>query len=597
MTAYTAPIRDIQFALTELAGLDSVTALPGYEDATPDVVDAILKESGKLAAEVLAPLNRPGDQQGSRLENGVVRTPEGFREAYATYAASGWNGLPFDPVYGGQGLPRLLATAVHEMWQSANMSFSLCPMLTHAAVELLTRFATPEQKRIYVPRLVSGEWTGTMNLTEPQAGSDLGAVRTSAVREGQHYRIKGQKIFITYGDHDFTENIIHLVLARTPDSPPGQKGLSVFLVPKVLVGPDGELGERNDLRCVSLEHKLGIHASPTAVMAYGEGDGAIGYLVGEECRGIECMFTMMNHARLSVGVLGLSIAERAYQQASAFARERVQGRAADQRDGEPVTIIHHPDVRRMLLMMKSQIEASRALIYYTAAALDRAERHRDPAERDRQQAVVDLLTPVVKAWCTDLGVEIASLGVQVHGGMGYVEETGAAQHYRDSRVNPIYEGTNGIQARDLVHRKLVRDEGAAARAFIAVMEELDGRLAASNHDDLAAIRRALRSGLAALRRAGDWLVETYPRDANLAAAGATPYLRLFGTVAGGWQMARSALAAQAGIEAGTDDAPFLNARRAVARFYADQVLTQAEGLARIVTDGGGSVMALAEDEF
>ncbi len=592
MTTYTAPIADIRFALTELAGLDDIAALPGYADATPDLVGTVLEEAGKLAGEVIAPLNKSGDEQGSRLENGVVRTPEGFKEAYAAYVAGGWNALPFDPEYGGQGLPHLVATAVNELWQSANMAFALCPMLTQAAVELLCQYGTAEQKAMFLPKLVTGEWAGTMNLTEPQAGSDLGAVRTRAARDGDHYRLKGQKIFITYGDHDLAENIVHVVLARTPDSPPGTKGLSVFVVPKVLVAADGSLSERNDLRCVSLEHKLGINASPTAVMAYGEGDGAIGYLVGEENRGIEYMFTMMNHARISVGVQGLAIAERAYQQARAFAAERVQGR----RGGEAVTIVHHPDVRRMLLLMKSQIEASRALIYYTAACLDRAARHPDADGRARSQALVELLTPVVKAWCTDLGVEIASLGVQVHGGMGYIEETGAAQHYRDARINPIYEGTNGIQANDLVRRKVAGDGGAAARAFIAEMAAADAGLAKSNDADIAAIRRALRGGLEALGRTTAWVVATYRDDPDRVSAGATPYLRLFGTVAGGWQMARSGLAAQAAMADG-GDAGFYRARLTCARFYADQVLSQAQGLAHTVTCGGDSVLALAAEQL
>ncbi|MCH7930166.1 MAG: acyl-CoA dehydrogenase [Proteobacteria bacterium] len=593
MTAYAAPIDDIRFALTELAGLDGIAALPGYEDATPELVGAVLEEAGKLAAEVIAPLNKPGDEQGSRLENGVVRTPDGFREAYAAYVAGGWNALPFDPEHGGQGLPRLVATAVNELWQSANMAFALCPMLTQAAVDLLTEYGTPEQKAAFLPKLVTGEWAGTMDLTEPQAGSDLGAVRMRAVREGGHYRLKGQKIFITYGDHDLTANIVHVVLARTPDSPPGTKGLSVFIVPKVLVAADGSLGERNDLRCISLEHKLGINASPTAVMAYGEGEGAIGYLVGEENRGIECMFTMMNISRISIGAQGLAIAERAYQQARAFAAERVQGR----RGGAAVTIIHHPDVRRMLLLMKSQIEASRGLVYYTAAGLDRAARHPETGERARSQAMVELLTPVVKAWCSDVGVEIASLGVQVHGGMGYIEETGAAQHYRDARINPIYEGANGIQAGDLVRRKVAGDGGAAARAFIAEMAAADAGLAQSNDADLAAIRGALRGGLEALGRATDWVVETTAHDPDLVAAGATPYLRLFGDVAGGWQMARSGLAARRRLANGDGDAGFYRARLACARFYADQVLSQAPGLAHTVTRGGASVMALSAEQF
>ena len=483
MIPYSAPIQDMRFVLNEVVGMDRITSLPGYADATPDMVDAILDEAGKLASNVLAPINFSGDQEGAVLENGVVRTPKGFREAYRQYQEGGWNSVPFDPEHGGQGLPWTLAMAVQEMWQAANMSFALCPMLNQGAVEALTEHGSDALKEIYLGKLISGEWTGTMNLTEPQAGSDLAAIRTRAVREDGHYRISGQKIYITYGEHDFTENIIHMVLARLNDAPPGIKGISLFVVPKFLVNPDGSLGERNDLRCVSLEHKLGIHASPTAVMAFGDNDGAIGYLVGEENRGIEYMFTMMNNARMGVGLQGVAISERAYQQARDYARTRVQSRDMTDAKGEPVSIVRHPDVRRMLMTMRAQTEAARALTYYAVAALDVAKKHADPAEAAKGQAMADLLTPVVKAWCTDLGVENASTGIQIHGGMGFIEETGAAQYLRDVRITPIYEGTNGIQAIDLVLRKM---SDGGEMAFRLLDEIMDGaKTAQGEMPDLA----------------------------------------------------------------------------------------------------------------
>ena len=584
MTDYAAPLADIRFALDAQGGLDDVLRLPGAEDLSAELIDAILEEAGRFAGEVLSPLNQPGDRQGCRMVDGSVVTPDGFREAYGNFAAGGWVGLGAAPEYGGQGLPHLVSVAVSELWHGANMAFALCPLLSQSAIAALTDHGSEEQKRHYLAKLISGEWTGTMNLTEPQAGSDVGALKTRAAPEGDHYRIKGQKLFITYGDHDLAENIVHMVLARTPGAPDGVRGISLFLVPKFLVNDDGGLGAPNDLRCLSLEHKLGINGSPTALMAYGEGEGALGTLVGAENSGIDCMFTMMNHARIAVGNEGLGIAERAYQGALAYAKERVQGR----RDGAPARIIQHPDVRRMLLSMKARIAAVRGLIYYTAGALDGAERHPDQAERARCQATADLLTPVVKAWSTDVGVEVASTGIQIHGGMGFIEETGAAQHYRDARIAPIYEGANGIQASDLLRRKLMRDEGAAARALIGEMTALDEPLSRANHADMAAIRHSLSLGVAALGRATDWLVETHGRDPDLAAAGATPYLGLFGTVTGGWRMASAALAALADGD---------SARITGARFYADQELSRASSMATIVTHGGTSVMALEEDQF
>ena len=594
MTTYTAPVGELLFALEELAGIGEIAALPGYGDVTPELVRSVLEEAGKFASGVIAPLNRVGDRQGSRLENGIVRTPDGFRDAYAKFVAGGWNGIPFDPEHGGQGLPWSVAMAVQEMVASACMSFSLCPLLTQGAVELLTAHGSAAQKQTYLPKLVSGEWTGTMNLTEPQAGSDVGAVRTRAVRDGDRYRITGQKIFITYGDHDWTENIVHMVLARTPDAPPGVKGISLFIVPKYLPRADGTPGERNDLRCVSLEEKLGIHGSPTALMSYGDNGGAIGGLVGEENRGIEYMFTMMNNARLSVGVEGPAIADRAYQQARDYAKARFQGRAADGADPDPVPIIRHPDVRRMLMTMRAQIEAMRALVAFAAGSLDRAKRHPEAAERARHQALVDLLTPVVKAWCTDTGYAVASMAIQVHGGLGFIEATGIAQHYRDSRIAPIYEGTNGIQAIDLVGRKLMRDRGASAQALIAMMQDSLSGAAASGACHLQPIVEQTRDGIGHLGRATDWLIET---DKTRSLAAATPYLALFGTTVGGWLLARSAFAAHRRQVAGRGDRGELEAKQRVARFYAANILPQAEALASAVIGGSDAALVLAEDQF
>lgn len=592
---YSAPLADMRFVLDEIAGLAEIARLPGCEQASPDLVHAVLEEAGKLAREVVAPLNTSGDRERSRLENGVVRTPTGFREAYARYVEGGWNALPFEPEHGGQGLPFALATSILEMWNSANLAFALCPLLNIGAVELLQAHGSHEQKRLYLAKMVSGEWTGTMNLTEPQAGSDVGALRTRAVKVGDHYRITGQKIFITYGDHDLTPNIIHMVLARTPEAPPGTKGISLFLVPKFLLRADGSPGERNDIRTVSLEHKLGIHASPTCVLAYGDNGGAIGYLVGEENRGIECMFTMMNNARLNVGLQGVAIAERAYQQARDFARQRIQGKPIGaEAAGQP--IIHHPDVRRMLLAMRAQTEAMRALAYLAAGAIDRARRHSDAAIRAEQQRFADLLIPVAKAWSTDLGVEVASTGVQIHGGMGYVEETGAAQHLRDARITPIYEGTNGIQANDLVGRKLMRDNGAAAEALLETMRGVDAELAKCSDEDLTTIHRYLGPAIDALAGATAWVVKNWDADPARTIAGAVPYLKLFGTVAGGWLMARAALAAQRRLDEGAGDPGFNRAKLGTARFYAEQFLPGAAGLVPAVC-GGATVIGFDLAQF
>jgi alkylation response protein AidB-like acyl-CoA dehydrogenase len=589
MSAYQAPLKDMRFVLSELAGLAEVAELPGYEEATPDTVDAILEEASKFASGVLDPINFSGDREGSNWRDGEVRTPRGFAAAYKQFCQGGWNALPFEPEWGGQGLPKLVSTPVQEMWKSANMSFSLCPLLTQGAIEALLLSGTDELKLAYLPKMVEGTWTGTMNLTEPQAGSDLSLVRTRAERQGSHYLISGQKIFITYGEHDLAENIVHLVLARTPDAPAGTKGISLFVVPKFVPNADGTPGQRNRVKCASIEHKLGIHASPTAVMVY---DKALGYLVGEENRGLEYMFIMMNAARFAVGLEGVAIAERAFQRALAFARERVQGRDLVQ-GGGAVPIIRHPDVRRMLMLMKAQAEAMRALAYTTAAAMDLARKSPDAEARKRHQAFVDLMIPVVKGWCTETGIEVASLGVQVHGGMGFVEETGAAQYLRDARITTIYEGTTGIQAMDLVGRKIAREGGATAQAWLASVKSVERDLGKSSNEDLRALGTRLGEGIQSVADCVGYIVAT--KDPRASFAGAVPFLRLMGIVAGAWQMGRAALAAERGMASG--DRAFLAAKIATAWFYGDHVLVQAPGLRDTVVRGAPAVMALSEEQF
>ncbi len=598
MSNYSAPIRDMQFVMRELAGFDEVAQLPGNEEVSADLVDAILEEADKFANGVLAPLNRIGDQEGARWHDGEVSTAPGWKDAYKQFADAGWTALAGEPEFGGQGLPKLVATAVMEMWKSANMAFSLCPMLTNGAIESLLLRGTDEQKATYLPKMVSGEWTGTMNLTEPQAGSDLAAVRTKAEPQGDGtYKIFGQKIFITYGEHDLTDNIVHLVLARLPDAPEGVKGISLFVVPKFLVNADGSLGARNDVHCVSIEHKLGIHASPTCVLAFGDKGGAIGTLVGEANRGLEYMFIMMNEARFAVGMEGLALSERAYQHALQYARDRVQGTEAGVRGGPKVSIIHHADVRRLLMSMKSKTEAMRALAYVVGAATDKAHHHPDEAVRAQNQAFVDLMIPVVKGWCTENSIDVASDGVQIHGGMGFIEETGAAQHLRDARITTIYEGTTAIQANDLIGRKIARENGVTITGLVATMRAVEAELAAAGGEAFDAMRKSLAAGVTAVEEAVAYILATYGKDIKAASVGSVPFLKLLGIVAGGWQMARAALVARRKLAAGEGEPGFYQAKIVTARFYADHVLSQAPGLSYAVVNGAAGALELSDEQF
>ena len=593
MADYIAPVADIDFTLNQIVELDDVSKLDGFQHLDQDTIRGLISEAGRFYSEVIAPLNRIGDQQGSVLQpDGTVKTPDGFKEAYAKYVEAGWAAAHIPEAYGGGGLPYTVGIVFQEMFKSANMAFSLCPLLTQAAIEALIAHGSDEQRAAYLDKLVTGEWTGTMCLTEPEAGSDVGALRTKAVRQDDGtYRITGTKIFITWGEHDMTENIIHLVLARTPGAPPGTKGISMFIVPKYLLDDDGNPTVRNDIKVVSLEHKLGIHASPTCVLSFGdEGDGAVGYLIGEEERGMRYMFTMMNTARLGVGIEGLAISEAAFQKALAYAQERRQGRAIGAPATESSVITEHPDVRRMLLTMKAHIEAMRGLLYTTAKEVD-LSRHADTEEdRTRAAEIVALLTPVAKAWCTDRGVDMASLGIQIHGGMGYIEETGAPQYFRDSRIAPIYEGTNGIQAIDLVLRKLpMRDGEVVAELFAQIRRTADEL---GTDPQLGRFRQELTTGLDALEEASRWLgARLAAGEYQDALAGATPYLEMFGTVVGGWMMAKSGLAARRLLDAGEGDADFLRAKVATARFYGEQILPEAASLLGAVTAGASVLYA------
>ena len=569
---YRAPVSDIAFALRHSAGLSDALSGKLFGDLDQDTVDAILEEAGRFASDVIAPLNRTGDKFGTPFKDGEVTTPPGWKDAYTSWAAAGWNGLASPARYGGQELPHAVNAACIEMWNAASMAFGIGPVLTMAAVDALAAYGMDELKDAYLAKLISGEWMGTMQLTEPQAGSDVGALRSRAERATDgSYRIFGQKIFITYGEHDLTDNIIHFVLARLPDAPAGTKGVSLFLVPKLLLNADGSLGQRNDVRAHSVEHKLGIHASPTCTMVYGDKDGAVGYLIGDEHKGMLCMFTMMNRARLAVALQGVAIAERATQQAMAYARDRKQG---------PSSIIEYPDVKRMLLTMRSLTRAARSICYATAFAIDRSHHAATDIERKTANERASLLTPIAKAFSTDIGVEVASLGVQVHGGMGFVEETGAAQHYRDARIAAIYEGTNGIQAIDLVTRKVPLNGGATVRTYITELRGIAAQIESTNDPSFGATGARLTEAIDCLDRATQWILSQSTQEAVL--AGATPYLKLFGNAAGGCMIANEALVA---LRSGSD-AP---TRVALARFFAENLAVQGLGLEQAVVAGSQSI--------
>ena len=596
MSTYRAPLRDMQFALRELAGVEEVAKLPGCED-TMDVLDSILEEAAKFSTEVLDPINRSGDKEGCTWNNGEVTTPKGFKEAYKKFADAGWIGLPVEAEYGGQGLPSIMLGPTLEMWNASNIGFANGPLLNQGAIEAIHLCGTDEQKKTFLPPLVSGKWTGTMCLTEPQAGSDLAQVRTKAVPEGDHYRLSGQKIFITFGEHDMAENIIHLVLARLPDAPEGTKGISLFIVPKFVVAAGGKLGERNDIVCAGIEHKLGINGNPTCTMSLGEKQGAIGYLVGEANRGLEYMFIMMNAARFSVGVQGIALADRAYQHSLEYAKERIQFRDVATRGKAPVAIIKHPDVRRMLMWQKSTIEAMRGLAYVTAAALDFAHRSPDEKVRKENKAFVELMIPVVKGWCTENAIDLCSNALQIFGGMGYIEETGIAQQYRDVRIITIYEGTTGIQALDLLGRKLIGDMGASATAVGKKMEKVAKECGASDNADVKSIGEALLKSLGALTEVSQWMGMTGMGDMNKALACSVPYLKLWGVIAGGWMMAKSALIAAQKLAAGDPEAEFYKAKLATAKFYTTHVLSQGAYFKKQIVEGSADVMTLTEEQF
>jgi 3-(methylthio)propanoyl-CoA dehydrogenase len=592
--SYQAPVKDMLFVMEQLAGLQNITALPGFEDFGIETAQAVLEESAKFCEGVVAPLNWDGDQNPSSWKDRVVTTTPGFKEAFAQFAEGGWQGVSHPTEFGGQGFPKLIATGCTEMLHAANLSFALCPMLTDGAIEALLTAASAELRQKFAPKLISGQWTGTMNLTEPQAGSDLAAVRTRAEPQSDGtYKVFGTKIFITYGEHDMAENIVHLVLARVPNAPEGVKGISLFVVPKFIVNGDGSLGARNDAWCVSIEHKLGIKASPTAVLQFGDHGGAEGYLVGEENRGLEYMFIMMNAARFAVGMQGIAIADRAYQKAVSFAHERTQSRDLAGSPG-PVAIIHHPDVKRMLLTMRATIEGARALAYVAAAASDVAHTAADETSRRQNQAMYDYLVPVIKGFSTEMSIEITSLGIQVHGGMGFIEETGAAQHYRDARILTIYEGTTAIQANDFVGRKTVRDGGAVAKAICAQIAVTEQDLAAHGEPECAVMRQALEAGRHALEATVDYVVAHAKTDTKAVYAGAVNYLKLAGVVLCGWQMARAMMVA---LDKKDTDPRFYDAKLATARFYAEAILPQAAALAASVLNSGRTVNSMSPDMF
>jgi len=594
MTEYSAPLRDFNFVISELAGLPQISSLPGFEHVSDDLLEPILEEASRFAREVLSPTNVIGDQEGCRVEDGVVKVPSEFSDAYQLFVEGGWQGLDCSQDFGGMGLPALIGCATAEMWQAANLALGLCPMLTSGAIETVEAHATDELKQIYLPKMVSGEWSATMDLTEPQAGSDLAKIRVQAVPDGDHYKISGTKIFITWGDHEMAENVIHLVLARLPDAPEGVGGISLFLVPKFLVNDDGSLGDRNDVFVTSVEHKLGIHASPTCVLNFGDNGGAVGYLVGRENRGLACMFTMMNLARLQVGVQGLAVSERSYQAARDYAKERVQGQVPGGR--ESARIIQHPDVRRMLMTMKSLIEAMRATAYVTASAIDVAHHAEDADSRAKSLERAALLTPIVKGWMTEVALELASIGIQIHGGTGYVEETGVAQHLRDAKILTIYEGTTGIQANDLVGRKVLADSGLGMQRLLREMAEFDARLASCG-PELDGIRSAVATGHKRLEEATNWLLGKAQDEPAVVYLAAFDYLMLAGTVIGGWQMGRAAEIAHGKLAAREGDADFYKAKIITARFYAEEILPRSAGYFEAATSDSRSAMDLPEEQF
>jgi len=592
MSDYSYPYKDAEFIFNELIDFDRLCEQSGLDEVNSELAFAVLEEANRMGTEVVAPLNEVGDREGAKLgENGVEETP-GFKEAYLRYVEDGWAGLGFPEEFGGQGMPKVLATAADEIWQSCNLGFSLCSLLTHGAVEALLLHGSEDLQSAYLPKLVSGEWTGTMNLTEPQAGSDLAAVNTRAVPEGDHYLITGQKIFITWGDHQMTDNVIHLVLARLPDAPAGVKGISLFLVPKFLLDDGGVPAQRNDVHVVSIEHKLGIHGSPTCVLSFGDKGGAIGYLVGEPHRGLMAMFTMMNDARQSVGLQGLSVSERSYQQARGWAMDRLQGTRSD---GTRYPIIDFPDVRRLLMLMKSGAEAMRALAYVAAAEIDRSRLSSDAQARARHSARVDLYTPIVKGWLTEMSQELTSHGIQVHGGMGYVEETGSAQFYRDARITTIYEGTTAIQANDLVGRKILADGGEALTGLLAEMRRTADLLC--QDEKLAKLGESLGAAVKVAEEGRDWLLEHARDNRSVGGAAGVNLLMLLGYVSGGWVMGESALKAAALLASGAGDAHFLQAKLDTARFYCEHFLPRADACLAAVAAGPESIMALSADQF
>ena len=600
--SFKAPVKDMLFTMTHVAGLEQVAQLPGFEDAGLDTAAAVLEECARFNEEGIAPLNTTGDEEPPQWKDGVVTTSPGFSEAFKQFAQGGWQGIQHPAEFGGAGLPKLIATPCIEMLNSANMSFALCPLLTDGAIEALLTAGTPEQQETFVSKMVSGEWTGTMNLTESQAGSDLSLVRSMAEPQPDGtYRVKGQKIFITFGEHDMAENICHLVLARTPGAPDGIKGISLFMVPKHVPDDDGSPGKRNDVYCASIEHKLGIHGSPTAVLIFGDdkgevGPGAIGTMVGEENQGLKYMFIMMNAARFAVGMQGIAISERAYQKAVAYARDRVQSRDVSG-SAESVAIIQHPDVRRMLMTMRAKTEGARSLAYVAAAACDAAHNSADPDARKENKAVYEYLVPIVKGWSTEMSLEVTSLGVQIHGGMGFIEETGAAQYYRDARILTIYEGTTAIQANDLVGRKTARDGGEVAKALIAQIRETENELSAYSSGDLAVIRNHLASASSALEEVVAFIAGEFKADIRAVFAGSVPYLKMAGIVLAGWQLARAALAADELLKEEGADKDFLEAKIATARFFADHVLVEAAGLRTSIVAGAAGSLALEEAHF